>query len=164
MEVSWYKEAQDCASWHSLCSYGLDKHVMAPPLSKPFICATCHRSFRRTQDIARHHSSSSLMGMSDHIPGQHHLRMVGFKSSHVCVCVCVCAHACMCACVCARACVCMCVVCYLCTCVYSLSPPSHVVRMWCGCYLRLTRFPVTSQLDVLHLVLTILTLVTWHTH
>ena len=54
VEASWYKEAQDHASWYSLCTCGLDRHVMAPPLSKPFLCATCHRSFRRTQDIARH--------------------------------------------------------------------------------------------------------------
>ena len=54
VEASWYKEAQDRASWHSLSTYGLNKHVMAPPLSKPFVCATCHCSFRRTQDIARH--------------------------------------------------------------------------------------------------------------
>ena len=59
VEASWYKEAQDCASWRSLCTYGLDKHVIAPLLSKPFICATCHRSFRRTQDIARHKCTTS---------------------------------------------------------------------------------------------------------
>ena len=53
-ETSWYKEAQDRTRWHSLCTYGLDKHVMAPPLNKLFICATCHRSFRRTQDIVKH--------------------------------------------------------------------------------------------------------------
>ena len=29
VEASWYKEAQDRASWHSLSTYGLDKHVMA---------------------------------------------------------------------------------------------------------------------------------------
>ena len=53
-ETSQYKEAQDRTRWRSLCTYGLDKHVMAPLLNKPFICATCHLSFRRTQDIARH--------------------------------------------------------------------------------------------------------------
>ena len=41
--------------------------------------------------------SSSLMGKSDHIPGQHHLRMAGFKSSQVkCVCKCVCMCVCGC--------------------------------------------------------------------
>ena len=39
VEASWYKEAQDRASWYSLCTCGLDRHVMAPPLSKPFLCA-----------------------------------------------------------------------------------------------------------------------------
>jgi len=34
-----HHEAQDRASWYSLCTCGLDRHVMAPPLSKPFLCA-----------------------------------------------------------------------------------------------------------------------------
>ena len=52
-----------------------------------------------------HHSSSSLMGKSDYIPEQHHLRMAGFKSSQVmCMhaCVCIWVRACMGACVCVR--------------------------------------------------------------
>ena len=43
-----------------------------------------------------HHLSLSKIGKSDHIPGQHHLMMVGFKSSQVCARarVSTCIHAC----------------------------------------------------------------------
>jgi len=52
------------------------------------------------------------MGKTDHIPGQHHLRMAGFKFKCVCVmCVRACVHACVCVCVCVCAHVCdVCVV------------------------------------------------------
>ena len=84
-----------------MCTYGLDKHVMTSPLNKPFICATCHRSFRRTQDIASHeYTTTHPIGKSDHIPGQHLLMMAGFKSSQVMyvrtyVYMYVCMHVCM---------------------------------------------------------------------
>ena len=50
-ESSWYMEAQDHTRWRTICCDGLNQHVMAPPLDKPFVCTTCHRSFRRRQDI-----------------------------------------------------------------------------------------------------------------
>jgi len=53
-EASWYVEAQDRIKWKTICHSGLSQHVMALPVEKPFICNTCHRSFRQTQDIARH--------------------------------------------------------------------------------------------------------------
>ena len=58
-ESSWYVEAQDRAKWKSFCQSGLFQHVMAPPLHKQFICNTCHRSFRRRQDLSRHRCTTT---------------------------------------------------------------------------------------------------------
>ena len=58
-ESSWYVEAQDRAKWKSFCQSRLFQHVMAPPLHKQFICNTCHRSFRRRQDLSRHRCTTT---------------------------------------------------------------------------------------------------------
>jgi len=61
----------------------------------------------------------SLIGESDHITGQNHLMMAGFKFKCVCVCVCVCVLCVCCVCVVCVWCVCVCVVfVYVCVCVY----------------------------------------------
>ena len=39
--------AQDCARWKAICSAGLSQLLVAPSSDKPFVCTTCHRSFRR---------------------------------------------------------------------------------------------------------------------
>ena len=77
-ESSWYHIAQDSSQWRSKCRDGLDsrtktriesdrtKRHRASIITMPgsstvsnsvdfgFTCPTCKRSFRRTQDIARH--------------------------------------------------------------------------------------------------------------
>ena len=44
-ESSWYLEAQDSTRWRTICTEGLNLHVVVQLPYKPFVCTTCHRSF-----------------------------------------------------------------------------------------------------------------------
>ena len=74
-ESSWYRVAQERGSWRGKCRTGLEderrleedqvrkkrkavvlRNEVLPggAAALPFICDTCQRAFRRSQDIARH--------------------------------------------------------------------------------------------------------------
>ena len=50
----WYQQAQDRSLWKQLCNAGMENLLTVPQSHHSFHCPTCQRSFRRSQDIARH--------------------------------------------------------------------------------------------------------------
>ena len=50
----WYQQAQDRNLWKQLCNTGMENMLTVPQSHHSFHCSTCQRSFRRSQDIARH--------------------------------------------------------------------------------------------------------------
>ena len=50
----WYQQAQDRSLWKQLCNAGMENLLTVPQSHYSFHCPTCQRSFRRSQDIARH--------------------------------------------------------------------------------------------------------------
>ena len=159
-EGRWYKDAKERGLWRAPCREGLnictnerlekdrmrreaastiDRHETSSTTTiTPFLCDTCHRSFRRRQDIAMHKygmtrykgatvivSSKFLSSLPLHCRKTSSSRMAFLQG--VCVCVCASVSVCVHVCVYIRECVCMCVhvyvVCVVCVrvCVHGKS-------------------------------------------
>ena len=50
----WYQQTQDRSLWKQLSYAGMENLLTVPRSHHSFHCPTCPRSFRRSQDIARH--------------------------------------------------------------------------------------------------------------
>ena len=50
----WYSLCEDRIAWRGVCQDGLQRIQNAGTHTAELVCETCHREFRRSQDIARH--------------------------------------------------------------------------------------------------------------
>ena len=53
-ESDWYHLCEDRIAWRGVCQERLQRVQNAGTHTAQFVCATCHREFWRSQDIARH--------------------------------------------------------------------------------------------------------------